>query len=292
MIIYKATNIINNKIYVGQTIKTLRKRSLEHKADSKRNKYLFPKAIKKYGFENFKWEVLERCSTQQELDIAEIKWINKLQSNSKQIGYNISKGGNPGKEIGQKTLSKFWKSKEFREKMKMATREGARKLTKNQVQEIKTAYKMGFKPKVLELYYNLSNSGIQSIVYNKTWKDITPTESLPESLLLDLTKIKTTLTEQRKRTATKGPRILTKEQISKMRFFKSLGVPHSFWVAWYSISKSLSEKIYSGEKFADIKPSCRESIPEKEFELIWMAVIDHKIKAKEQQAKGWFRRKV
>jgi hypothetical protein len=56
MIIYKATNKINGKIYIGQTINSLKYRSNQHKRDanrlSKRN-YYFTNAIVKYGFEAF-----------------------------------------------------------------------------------------------------------------------------------------------------------------------------------------------------------------------------------------------
>ena len=60
MIIYKTTNLINSKIYVGQ--------------DSKNNyNYLgsgiiIKKAIKKYGKENFKKEIIEYCNDKQKLD--------------------------------------------------------------------------------------------------------------------------------------------------------------------------------------------------------------------------------
>jgi group I intron endonuclease len=83
MVIYKTTNLINGKIYVGQ--------------DSKNNpEYLgsgviIKKAISKYGKENFKKEILEVCLTKEELDIKEQYWIKEL--NSIDVGYNVSSGG-------------------------------------------------------------------------------------------------------------------------------------------------------------------------------------------------------
>jgi len=93
MIIYKTTNLINKKIYVGK--------------DSYNNdKYLgsgkFLKlAIKKYGKNNFKKEILQECKSQEELNNAEIYWINELNSRDKKIGYNIALGGD-GKCAGTK----------------------------------------------------------------------------------------------------------------------------------------------------------------------------------------------
>lgn len=87
MVIYKITNLLNGKIYVGQ--------------DSKNNSNYFGsgtlirKAIKKYGKENFKKEILEKCSCVEELNEKEVYWIDKLKSKSKHIGYNITCGGSP-----------------------------------------------------------------------------------------------------------------------------------------------------------------------------------------------------
>jgi group I intron endonuclease len=85
MIIYKTTNLINGKIYVGQ--------------DSKNNqKYLgsgivLNHAIKKYGKDNFKKEILEHCIDKNDMDEKEKYWISELNSRNRNIGYNITKGG-------------------------------------------------------------------------------------------------------------------------------------------------------------------------------------------------------
>ncbi|MBR5914145.1 MAG: GIY-YIG nuclease family protein [Selenomonadaceae bacterium] len=88
MIIYKITNLINGKIYVGQTKFSVEKRFKEHaKADS-----LIGRAIRKYGKENFKIEVIETCKTFIELNEREIFWIAKLNCKVPN-GYNIADGG-------------------------------------------------------------------------------------------------------------------------------------------------------------------------------------------------------
>ena len=50
--IYKYTNLINNKIYIGQTIQPLEERHKKHISQLNDNTY-FHRAIKKYGIENF-----------------------------------------------------------------------------------------------------------------------------------------------------------------------------------------------------------------------------------------------
>lgn len=93
--IYKITNKINNHIYIGQTRNTIEKRWLEHIKSSKigDKDYNCPLhlAINKYGKENFIIEKIEECPNEQ-LDTAEIYWINKY--NSYYNGYNASLGGN------------------------------------------------------------------------------------------------------------------------------------------------------------------------------------------------------
>lgn len=97
-IIYKATNIINGKSYIGKTIQTLKKRMYVHKAYSKRTdinkKTIFHNAIKKYGWENFTWEILCECDDYSILEIRETMKI--IVNNTHYIdgyGYNMTYGG-------------------------------------------------------------------------------------------------------------------------------------------------------------------------------------------------------
>lgn len=97
--IYKATNLVNGKIYIGQTIKTLRERLLEHKRDSKRLKHrniAFYNAINKYGFDNFNWCIIDSGLSKGELDEKEVYWINFYKSyihHNDSNGYNSTLGG-------------------------------------------------------------------------------------------------------------------------------------------------------------------------------------------------------
>lgn len=86
--IYKTTNLVNNKIYIGQ-----------HKASGfEPAKYIgsgviLDNAIKKYGLENFKNELICICYSKEELDSKEIYYINLYNSTDRLIGYNIQTGG-------------------------------------------------------------------------------------------------------------------------------------------------------------------------------------------------------
>lgn len=98
MVIYKAV-FPNGKIYIGQTVRSIKKRIQQHKKDSKFKNFVFYKAIRKYGWENIKWYILEQCETKNELNEREIYWIEKEKSfinftNSN--GYNTTLGGNNG----------------------------------------------------------------------------------------------------------------------------------------------------------------------------------------------------
>ena len=86
--IYKTTNLVNNKIYIGQ-----------HKASTfEPQKYIgsgviLDNAIKKYGLENFKNELICICYSKEELDAKEVYYINLYNSTNRLIGYNIQTGG-------------------------------------------------------------------------------------------------------------------------------------------------------------------------------------------------------
>lgn len=128
--IYKFTNLVNNKCYVGKSI-NLKRRIQGHIKDSKSNKKnkRFYSSMKKHGIENFEVEILiEGNFSKSELDQMEITYIRLFKSNERAFGYNLTKGGEggiPNKEIREK-LSKAAKnrkpiSEETRQKMKNKT---------------------------------------------------------------------------------------------------------------------------------------------------------------------------
>lgn len=99
MWIYKITNIQNNKVYIGQSIRSINQRFQRHINDALNNilDTHFARAIRKYGKENFIIEEIDTANTQEELNKKEQYWIKYY--NSVIDGYNetdaISKcGGN------------------------------------------------------------------------------------------------------------------------------------------------------------------------------------------------------
>lgn len=137
MVVYKVTNKINGKVYIGQTIRTLARRKLEHFQEIKREQKIgkttvfFHNALQKYGSDNFTWEVLKECTTQEELDYYERFYINEYNSLNKTKGYNLKSGGKFGsvyseeekQRIGEETKLK-WQNKECATKMMEGLRKG------------------------------------------------------------------------------------------------------------------------------------------------------------------------
>ena len=96
-VIYKAT-FSNGKCYIGQTSRTLEIRKQDHKNSYKRvdRNVPFYSAIRKYGWEDIIWEVIEEVPDNQ-LNEREIYWIDFYNSYGKD-GYNATKGSESGTE--------------------------------------------------------------------------------------------------------------------------------------------------------------------------------------------------
>lgn len=88
--IYKATNKINEKSYVGQTV-DYRSRVWQHQRCYEKENCKFHDAIKEFGFDNFDWEILKTCENKKEADQSERYYIEYY--NSYRDGYNENKGG-------------------------------------------------------------------------------------------------------------------------------------------------------------------------------------------------------
>ena len=85
MIVYLTTNLVNNKKYIG----------VDTKNDSNYfgSGNLIKKALKKYGKESFKKEILEVCDDKESLLIKEKEWIAKFDAVNSKEYYNIHEGG-------------------------------------------------------------------------------------------------------------------------------------------------------------------------------------------------------
>lgn len=89
MIVYKATNKKNGKIYIGQTVNTLKERNRTRKY----GKSIFDYAFRKYGEDGFDWEILEEVDNIDLLNERESYWIEFYNSTDRKIGYNLKGGG-------------------------------------------------------------------------------------------------------------------------------------------------------------------------------------------------------
>lgn len=106
--VYKHTNIINGKVYIGITsYKYVKTRWDNGKGYSQQS--LFWNAIKKYGWENFKHEILFTDLTKEEACQKEIELIAFYKSNQREFGYNLSSGGeiNSGYKLTDETKLKL-----------------------------------------------------------------------------------------------------------------------------------------------------------------------------------------
>jgi group I intron endonuclease len=185
--IYKTTNIITNKIYIG-------KRVYREKDDDwyLGSGLLLKKSIKKYGRKFFKKEILEWCNSEKELSEREKFWIKYYSATNLKIGYNLSLGGDGGnvgilayEKISLKLKNKK-KKKSFGEnvskklkgkKRSDATKEKIRKTLSGRKRpkvvgmkistSIKEKYKNGWKSPVKRMVYQYDKkSGIYLNSYN------------------------------------------------------------------------------------------------------------------------------
>lgn len=151
--IYKITNNINNKIYIGQSV-DIEHRLKEHKKpynwNREKSKMLY-QAFQKYGLENFTFEVIEECKEDQ-LDIREQYWIDYYDSYRN--GYNMTSGGETN----------------------YGDNHPGHKLTKEDVIDIRTRYANHERRKEVYLLYShrIGESGFGKIWKGETWKDVMP----------------------------------------------------------------------------------------------------------------------
>lgn len=103
MVIYQVTNLINNKKYIGQTTNSFNQRykggkgiGAERILTSKRGNIPLTRSIEKYGHDNFKVEIVERCASINELNEREAYYIELYDLTTKEKGYNLKGGGENG----------------------------------------------------------------------------------------------------------------------------------------------------------------------------------------------------
>ncbi len=184
MFIYVIECLIGCKVYIGQTSNSLNKRIAMYRADVstyKKGKYKarskIIRALAKYGFDNFRFFIIDKASSQKELDDKERLWISIYNSNIQGIGYNIQLGGfGVGKhsEETKKIMSEKKKGLPAHNKGKPAYFSGENvvnaSLTQKQADQIREFYKNGKSCIKLSIEFNVSKSLILNILHNKTYK--------------------------------------------------------------------------------------------------------------------------
>lgn len=138
--IYKITDIINNKVYIGQTKRDIMRRysdHISHAFTSKRPNDLSCSlyiAMRKYGIQNFVPELIETIEgSPKEIDKKEKEWISYYDSTNPEKGYNKDKGGHEISEACRKAAEKhmFKAGDKLTGKMLEVARENGMKAAKS-----------------------------------------------------------------------------------------------------------------------------------------------------------------
>lgn len=92
--VYRITNNVNRKTYIGMTVRTPDQRWWEHRNEAKKgSNYFIHQAIRKYGEDNFSFEIIAESDCVDELKRLEIDNIKTYRSHMTQHGYNKTWGG-------------------------------------------------------------------------------------------------------------------------------------------------------------------------------------------------------
>ena len=102
----------SNKKYYGKTVRPLKRRIYCHLKNSVKSICHFSTAIRKYGIDNFNWITIEtiqsesRIELREKLNEREIFWIKKDRTDDREIGYNMTGGGDGGAAFGRNLSEK------------------------------------------------------------------------------------------------------------------------------------------------------------------------------------------
>lgn len=123
MIVYKTTNLINGKIYVGKASGYNCSSGSQYLGSGK----LLRSAIAKYGKENFNRKTIDIASDKNDLCLKEIFWINFYDARNRNLGYNIMPGGEGGDAKGENSRN-FGKTQTVEHKSKLGiSRKGSKR---------------------------------------------------------------------------------------------------------------------------------------------------------------------
>lgn len=215
--IYKYVNNINQKVYIGQSI-NLEQRKYAHKSSAYNEKASdynsqFHQAIRKYGFENFSYEVIAEISNEeyskQMLDDLEKYFIQYY--NSYNHGYNATEGGDDNPHRAQQ-----------------GEKNGRALLTEQDVIYIRECYNahIPFKQVYEEYKDKISKRGLQKVWWFDTWKNIHPEYHSEENKYWHSHQAKANDSA----TAANNKRKFSDEQVKQMRYDYNNGMsPKEVW---------------------------------------------------------------
>ena len=168
--IYKITNNVNGKLYIGQTIYPLSYRYTNHLSDARNGRgYAMASAIRKYGQDNFSIELVEECDENllNDLEVKYIKQYNSMTPN----GYNLTHGGddcwNRREAFNhEEVISKFY---ELKSAVKVARfyKTDIPKIT-DILKERHIHYGTGLSPESKNRIFDMYHSGIKPIEISKS----------------------------------------------------------------------------------------------------------------------------
>lgn len=197
--VYKITNKINNKIYIGKGTKNRWKQHFKVAKDGPTNEKFFylHASIRKYGEENFSCKILEYFENEQDSYNRERELVLKFKSNNKKYGMNLTDGGdgftsammtgknNPfygkthseesKKKMSEAHIGKDFKTKEGKERQIKAMsgdKNTNAKLAINDVKLIRDNYRKDiWNYKDVMKIYNMGQAGAYRVIFNKTYVD-------------------------------------------------------------------------------------------------------------------------
>lgn len=161
MVIYKTTNLVNGKFYIG-------------KDKGNNNWYLgsgklLLYAIKKYGKENFKKEILESCSDVDHMREREIYWIEFYNATNKDIAYNIQQGGDGGDNYCNMSPEQLLEVKQkISDGVKKSISEGRKKHTGFNSETAKKANKIAFEQRKNDNFEKFTKKQAETKLKNGT----------------------------------------------------------------------------------------------------------------------------
>lgn len=203
--IYKITNLINNLIYVGQSV-SIEQRFANHRSRKNGNYRgsLIDQKIEELGVDKFSFEIIEECSIE-ELDEKEIYWINYYDSYN--TGYNQTAGGSSC--IGKSNPRAL--------------------LTENDVFEIRQMYNnhIPFKEAYAHFSERISKRGFQKVWRYETWLHVCPEVYTDENRRWHATEAKKHLDGNKSLGFNNTERACSEEEIEKMRELRAQGLSYN-----------------------------------------------------------------